>query len=297
MDVIDLREYREEITLYFGGEKNTINAYTLASTLVSIADAIKEANTIINPGFEIEVVVEAFGEGSFKAKVRAFYGSLNNIFSTDQFLLKTIVIGVFVNYLYDVTVAPNADVKVTVSEEYVVVESGNQKVVVPKEVYEKKKEVEKSDKFRESIASVFSSVEKDKNITSFGVMSDFDNKTPDFSIPRNEFASLSSAPLISDKSRDIFEIADLQIVKAVLERSRRKWEFVWRGVRISSPVLHEEFYERFFAHEITIAPGDVLKVRLKIKQQKDSSTGIYTNSSYEVLEVYEHLPRMKQISM
>jgi hypothetical protein len=94
--------------------------------------------------------------------------------------------------------------------------------------------------------------------------------------------------------REIVEIANLQIVRAILQRSNRRWEFVWRGIKIPAPVLDERFYAEFSAHRITIAPGDALKVKLKICQAKDHDTGIFTNARYEVIEVLEHIPRVEQ---
>jgi len=98
-------------------------------------------------------------------------------------------------------------------------------------------------------------------------------------------------------NRVITESAELQIVKAILKKSNRKWEFVWRGITISAPVVHEGFYKEFFAHEITIAPGDTLEVTLAIKQAKDPDTGIYTNVGYEVVEVHGHVPRIRQMPL
>jgi hypothetical protein len=69
---------------------------------------------------------------------------------------------------------------------------------------------------------------------------------------------------------------------------------MWRGVKIAAPVLDGAFYEQFFAHNITIAPGDELKVKLAIKQTRDVRSGIYTNVGYEVIEVYKHVPRVRQ---
>ncbi|GAL31218.1 hypothetical protein JCM19239_6603 [Vibrio variabilis] len=48
MEVVNIAEYSDEIVLHFGGERKKINAYTLATSLVSLSDAIKEANAIIN---------------------------------------------------------------------------------------------------------------------------------------------------------------------------------------------------------------------------------------------------------
>jgi hypothetical protein len=72
---------------------------------------------------------------------------------------------------------------------------------------------------------------------------------------------------------------------------------MWHGVKISAPVLDPTFYTRFRAHVITIAPGDLLKARLAIKQALDPQNGIYSNVSYEVPEVYEHIRRMQQTEL
>src|SRR5574340_502480 len=99
MRVIDVREFESDFVIYFGGEQKRINAYTLASSLVSIADAVKAANSLINPGYDVEVVVEAFGEGSFKAKVRTLYNGASNLFSKDN--LKAIAVSVIASYVYE----------------------------------------------------------------------------------------------------------------------------------------------------------------------------------------------------
>lgn len=62
-------------------------------------------------------------------------------------------------------------------------------------------------------------------------------------------------------------------------------------------MLDDAFFNEFFAHEITIAPGDSIEVKLKIYQVRDEDVGIFTNSRYEVIEVIQHIPRMKQANI
>lgn len=292
MQVVDIREYEEEFVLHFGGERKKINAYTLASSLVSLADAIKEANSIINPGYEVEVLVEAFGEGSFRAKVKTAYKGLQNLFNSNR--LEAIAIGIITSFIYQHTLAPDSDVKVIVNDTQVIIQQGDKQIIVPKTVYEAQKEVEKSEKFRKSISKTFEAVEKDKNITSFGFTKNIDDETPDILIPRKYFPLLSQPIEIEEPQREIQEVADLQIKRAILERTKRKWEFIWRGIKISAPVLCENFYNDFFSHKITVAPGDSLEAVLKIYQSRDEDTGIYTNSKYEVIVVHKHIPRNMQ---
>lgn len=287
-----MREYEEEVVLHFGGERTKINAYTLASSLVSLADAIKEANSIINPGYEVEVLVEAFGEGSFRAKVTTTYKGLKNLFNANR--LEAIAIGIITSFIYQHTLAPDTDVKVIVNDNQVIIEQGDKKIIVPKNVYDAQKEVEKSEKFRKSISNTFQAVEKDNNVTSFGFTKNMDDKEPDINIPRERFAVLSAPIELDEPQREIQEVAELQIKRAILEKSKRKWEFIWRGIKISAPVLDENFYKDFFAHKITVAPGDSFEAVLKIYQNKDEDTGIYTNSKYEVIEIHHHIPRYSQ---
>lgn len=84
MDIVDVREFKEEFVVHFGGEQPRVNAYTLATSLVSLADAIKEANSIINPGYEVEVVVEAIGPGSFRATIKTLAKGLDNLFTKEN---------------------------------------------------------------------------------------------------------------------------------------------------------------------------------------------------------------------
>lgn len=295
MRVIDVRAFESDFVIYFGGEQKRINAYTLASSLVSIADAIKAANSLINPGYDVEVVVEAFGQGSFKAKVRTLYNGASNLFSKEN--LKAIAISVIASYVYEHTLAPDQEVNIVVNTDEVIVEQGDNRIIVPREVHDCVKAAERSEKFTQSIAKVFEAVERDKNVESLGFTPGMDDLIPLISIPRKQFALLSTPPTVEDNQRSIIEVADLHILRAILERGSRKWEFSWRGIKISAPVLDDRFFDDFFAHTIMIAPGDSIEVKLKIYQLRDQDTGIFTNQRYEVVEVLRHIPRMKQVSL
>lgn len=108
------------------------------------------------------------------------------------------------------------------------------------------------------------SLSNDRRVTGLALVPRMDSASPEILIPREAFPQI--VPNVRDEgnTRIIEENSDLQIVKAILERNRRKWEFRWRGVKISAPVLDQQFYTGFFAHSIRIAPGDELKARLII---------------------------------
>jgi len=294
MRTVDVREFEGEFVLHYGTGQTRINAYTLASSLVAFADAIKEANSIVNPGFEVEIVVEAVGPGSFRTKIKTLYTGLDNLFTKEN--LKTIALNIMASYVFIHTLAPDTEINVTVDESQVIIEQGDKKIVIPKDVHDSMKEVEKSEKFRQDIGKAFTAIEKDKAISSFGIVRRMEDEEPDIKINREQFGLLSREIEFEDDTRELVEIAKLQMRRAILERTKRLWEFVWRGMKISAPVVDDKFYDDFFDHKIMIAPGDSLEVKLKIYQVKDPDTGIFTNQKYEVIEVMDHIPRMRQMT-
>jgi len=293
MQTIDIRQVEDEIVLYFGCQGSRINAYTLASALVSFADAAKAANSQINPGYDIEIVVEALGNGSFKAKIRALYRSSRNLFSKKR--AEAIILGILSALIYDHTIAPNHDVKVEIKDDSVVIVQGEKQIIVPRNVYEATKDLKRDPEVKRAVSSFFRALDQDAAVESIGISTKMDAPPPELQVQRNNIHDAAMAPEeIVPNSRSVPEQAEIQILKAILERSKRRWEFSWRGIRISAPVNDANFYDAFFAHRIKIAPGDTLEVKMLIHQVLDPDTGVYTNDDYEIVEVLNHIPRLTQ---
>ncbi len=295
MRVVDIAQFENSVVIHFDTEDTRINAYTFASTLVALADAAKAANTTLNAGCEIEIVVEALGPGSFRALIRALYSSSRNLFANQ--VVVGLVLGVLGNYIYERTLALDNKIIVEVKTDEVLIQKGSDRIVVPRKVYDATRRVEKNPQFVKAITRTFEAVAGDEKVRSLGLVASMDAPPPSIPIPRSTLVMLAAESPEDPDSRVITEQAELQIVKAILKKSNRKWEFVWRGITISAPVTHEQFYVDFFAHAITIAPGDTLEVTLAIKQAKDPDTGIYTNVGYEVVQVHGHIPRIRQMPL
>lgn len=295
MRVIDISQFENSVVIHFDTEDTRINAYTFASTLVSLADAAKAANNAINFGCEIEIVLESLGPGSFRAHIRAIYSSAKNLFSNQ--IVLGVVIGVLGNYIYERTLAVDEKVIIEVKTDEVIIQKGQDRIIVPRIVYDATKKAEKNPQFVKAMTRTFEAIAADDKIKGVGLVSSMDSPPPQIIIPKSTLQMMANDIPEDPDARVIYEQVDLQIIKAILEKSKRKWEFMWRGIKISAPVVHEHFYVNFFAHEITIAPGDFLQAKLAIKQTKDPQTGIYSNLGYEVVEVYDHIPRIKQTAL
>jgi hypothetical protein len=289
MTEIRIEKELSEIILYFGTKQKAINAYTLASTLVSIADALKEANLQINPGYDVEVLITDLGSGSFKAVIKTIFTNAKNLFSIND--VKGFILGILASFIYDHYFATKPNVIVNVTPEYVIVQQADERVVIHKDVYQATKEIaEKQTKFKDKISSAMKALHDDKEIESIAFMQNTEDE-PKIVIPYDNFKNfVIEKENIDDEDSEkpIIETTTLQITRAILENNARKWEFVWHGQRIPAPVIDDAFYKKFSEHHIKIAPGDTLDVRLKIYQKRIEGTEIYENKRYEVIEVIKH---------
>lgn len=290
MAVLELTNDADRFVLYFQTPKHEVNAYALAAAITGLANSVKTANAVINPGYQIEVLVESLPDGSFQTVIKTVLSSAKNIFASEA--SKAIIYGVISTYIYEHYIDYKEPVKVEVTGDLVIIKSGNEKIIVPKATYEATKSVEKSEKFQSSIGAMFDGISLDTNVKGIGLKNNPDRNEPPIIIPRDYFQLFESRS--EEMESVIVEEASLEISRAILSRGLRKWEFFWRGIKISAPVLDNVFYDEFFAHDITIAPGDCLVVDLKIVQKEDPDTGILMNQRYEVIKVKEHIPRLNQ---
>ena len=292
MTTVEVRREIDRFVLYFDTPKHEVNAYALASALVGLADAVREANSVVNPGHVVEVVVEALSDGSFKATVRTVYTKAKDLFSHTA--VQTIIFGIISTHIYEKGIKTETPPKITVTEDLVTIEIGKDKIIVPKNVYEAKRQVEKSERFNNAVGKMFDAAASDPNVIGIALAEYGGDQPPPLTVPREMFAIFQTEQAIDEHTREIVEITHVEINRAIMERGRRRWEFFWRGIRIAAPILDERFFDKFFAHEITIAPGDSLHVALRIVQEKNRDTGIFVNVRYEIAEVYGHVPRPKQ---
>ena len=210
MATLQVREFENTFVIHFGGEFTRVNAYTLASTLVGIADAAKAANAVLNPGYEVEIVVDAFAPGSFKATVRAIYTTAGNLFSQEN--LKAIALSVVAAFIYEHTLSPSTATTVTVGTDEVVIVQGDTRIVVPREIHEATQQVERSPNFRKGVADALRTVDADPQVRSIGFAPRPTDSKPPLEIPHERFAYLPqflSEPDTDERVLD--EITDLRI--------------------------------------------------------------------------------------
>lgn len=159
--------------------------------------------------------------------LRSIYKEARNLFSAQS--VRAVVLSVIANFIYERACSVDHGIKVEVSAKEVVIESGKNKVVVPREVYDATRIAEQNPQFSRAIDKTFEAVSADEHVKGIGIVPTMDSPRPDFLISQSILHDLDIEIDVSHEpdTRTIQEQCDLQIIKAILERSSRKWEFIY----------------------------------------------------------------------
>lgn len=283
----------DAFSVRFGGEAAQIDVYTLSMALTGLVDAMRHINDLVSPDYELEVVVEGTSDGSFIARLRT-RKTARTIFKR---VIEPVVLGLLVNYLYQVLSYEKPTYHIEGNE--LVVETSQEVMRFPKAVFDHKDEVARSPDVARSVGKAIDAVEEDEAVKSLGLESS-KRKQSFIEIPRADFSrALDRLRVASDTTmnlgldssqprsvRKTIERVQLAIIKVVLKRSRRKWQFNLDGRDISASITDNSFFDRLQSREISISQGDSLDADLATTQYFDEDANVWRDASFEVVKVH-----------
>jgi hypothetical protein len=253
---------------------------------------LQAINRQLNPESGIEIAIDAVGASSFRAKLKTSASKVTGLFKRRA---PELVIGVLAAFIYEKLFS--TPIQVVVRDDSYIVQHGADRIVLPKAVYDATKALPRPEEVDRHITRAFDVLEEDPSVTELGLTPHIADQQPVAIIPRASFGQLSKPGVPNrptPRSRSITESAQLVVVRAVLERSDRKWQFIWNGHRISAPIKDQTFFDRLAARQFEFGQGDTLGVELAIHQTLDEASGAYINDYYEVVRVVSHTPGPKQ---
>jgi hypothetical protein len=283
----------DSIVVHFGGPASRIDAYTFANSLIGFADTSRAISSTIDPGQEIEIVIEAYGPGSFRTIVRRIRRDYGGVLSRGA---EQVFWAIVATAIYENVLKRDVQPSITVNTNEVIIIHAHDRVIVPRQVYDAAQNSKKNPAVQDGLERTFRPLEQDKNVTNFGLTSKIDDTEPIVRIPRSEFPLYTSPSVISEVSsteRVRKENARLYILKAWLNHAKRKWSFEWNGVPISAPITDTDFLDRLDRREHLLGAGDALDVEITFKQAYDAGLGVYVNEpdSFFVTKVIRPVPR------
>lgn len=298
MGTVDLRTLDDDqIVIHYGGSLNSVDAYTFANSLIAFADTARSVSDAVSPGDgRTEVRVEALGPGSFRAVIKRIPTGLTGFFRRGAENL----FWAYVAFLIIDKIHGNTEAQLQVSDDQVIITRGHDRIIVPRQVYEKSSELKKNPDVQKNITKTFEIIEEDEAIENFGLTRRASDVEPLVQVDRREFPRLASQPERAVQARDGLKFQDkteqarLLVLKLWLKPSTsRKWSFEWNGVPISAPIKDVGFLAKLDRRDLVIGAGDALDVELAWVQVFDEQINMYVNdqSTFEVVRVIDVIQR------
>ena len=279
---------QETLTVKFDGQQHQVDLQTFANSVLNFASVLKEANRKLG-GDSIKIEIKAPEKGSLLVDiVTTITSTTTSIFSQNNTAYVASLIEV-VGGLYGVhkfiTGRSVKEIKKEDNSIKIKLED-NSEMTVAENVYNI---YINTPSIPTSISQNFSALDNDPAVSKFEVLTNKNTKI--IEVDKEDYARLSiKQQFETENSKKIIESADLLVYKIVFDKTDRKWEFLYRGNRISANISDENFYKLIDGGE-SFAKGDMLKVDLQINQVLDETIGAYVNQSYQIMKVIEHIKR------
>lgn len=282
----------DTIVLHFGGPEGSIDAYTLAEALIGFADMARAISATVDPGTDIEILVEATGPGSYRTRIRRIKKDYGGLLAVGG----TLFWGIVSNYIYDNYVKNDPPPQVIVNADGTIVKTGKYTIVITSAIQSGTENAKKNPAVQSGLAKTFAALEADENVKDFGITGSIGDPEPKFNIPRADFPRIAQRPAKIDEeptSRTTKKRARLFVLKAWLNHAKRKWSFEWNGEPVSAPISDAKFLDQVDRREVLLGAGDALDVELHFKQTYDKTLGVWINdpASFVVTRVIKAVSR------
>jgi len=282
-----------DFKIKFDGQQHQVDANVLISSLIHTTTIVQEVNRYLNSGKKIEIKVKALEKGSFLCHIELIetaLDSLKNLLTKDNIEVGSAIVGTLVGLIElkkflkgkkPTKVQPEGDTTRIVNKD------GNVFIIenATFNIYENSPVV------KDALALNFDALNNDPAITGYEITDK--NEKPLVRVSKNEFTDLSQkSEEIEEGERKLIEAATVNVVRVSFEESL-KWDFYYRGIKISAKISDPKFYELIDKGE-AFAKGDILEVELQISQKFDESVNTFVTKSYQVNKIIRHLSRNEQ---
>ncbi|MBK7682987.1 MAG: hypothetical protein KA347_01320 [Bacteroidia bacterium] len=282
-----------DFKIKFDGQQHQVDANVLVSSLIHTTTIVQEVNKYLNSGKKIEIKVKALEKGSFLCHielVETTIDSLKNLLTKDNIevgaAIVTTVVGI-IELKKFLKGKKAKEVQKQGDRTKIINKDGNVLIIenATFNIYEHSPVV------KDALAQNFDALNNDPAITGFEITDKNENAL--VRVDKSEFVELSQkSEEVEEGERKIVEAATVNVVRVSFEESL-KWDFYYRGIKISAKIADPSFYELIDKGE-AFAKGDVLEVELQIHQKFDESVNTFVTKSYTVNKIVRHLSRNEQ---
>lgn len=297
----------KRIQIKFEGQSHQIDVNTLASSLVIFSETLKEINSELRTGKNIDIKIEALAPGSFEIHTIVSAVNGNDLLSAIATVegVRSIATGA-ITHTYAGIVKLRSWLKKEETGEVVetkqegdtttITTTNGNTYICDNVIYNT---YATSQAVNDAISDQFRILEEDPAIEGLSLRTEEES----FSIPKKDFTNLAQKVEIpgENKKKETKASQTVYVVKPVLEKSTtRRWEFIWNGNRVSANISDTKFLEGVESGEHRFGTGDKMTVDLQISQVLNPVYNAWINESYQITLVHDHTLREdppKNISM
>lgn len=285
-----------EFKLKFDGKPNEVDAYTLVKSLTGITSMIEEINEEVGGGVRLKISVKALDKGSFLVHlglgpettqvIQTLLASFD--FDTVYKIVGTLVGFFTLRKLLKGEKPRNIEDK---GSEYQITTNHGNIFVMDKRTYNI---YTTNSRVNDALGSTFEALSNDPSVTGFEVLDEKDKKL--FDVQRNDFEGMSVQSELIEENKKITSVSAVLTIFKVIFEDKYKWEFYYKGNKISAKIIDPEFFKRIDSGE-GFSKGDCLEVELQIEQLFDAAANTFVNKYYQVNRVLKHIPRGSQTKL
>ena len=282
-----------DFKIKFDGQQSQVDANVLISSLIHTTTIIQEINKELNSGKKIEIKVKALEKGSFLVHlelIETALESLKNLLTKENIEFAAAIITTLVGIIELKKFLKGRKAKrIERKGDKTEIENNDGNILIVDNatfnIYENNPTV------KDAVSQNFEVLNEDPSVSGFEI-TDKNEKTI-VRVDKSEFPEMAlKSEDINKDERQSTQAAILNIVRLSFE-DNLKWDFYYKGNKISAKIADPNFYELIDRGE-AFAKGDTLEVDLQINQKFDESVNTFINKSYQVNKIIRHLSRNEQ---
>jgi hypothetical protein len=279
-----LNEFTDELIIVYGMDGHQINVDTLTGSITSFTNALYRINSILYPDHEVEFVIESFQTGSFKAIIKKLRHAAGNEFIIPLFAHLIFLSG---EKLAEGGLQSHKDpyaTEISADGQWVVFHDRGKTFVLPKDLIENYNQVRKDSQTNGLLREGYDAVKKDNKVNYLEFLPKASEKDG-IKTNREDFDKIIGGREQNSESVT-HDQTPLEIIQTSHERNNPKWDFYWKGQKISATIEDQGFIINYF-HRRIIKNGDFILVKLIENKKNDFYTDSLMHSTFRIIEVYE----------
>lgn len=271
--------------LKFEGQTHSIDAATLACVLMQYQAIVEEANKQMSGGTkEIKLQVNAIKQGSFIVDISVVQSIIQQLFSASTMeyaaSLATVTASAFVLYKKFKGRKIKTDEEKETAKTILNINDKSKNVVI---------NIYNSRATRKAVSKSMEVADADQSVEGFSIQNHDTDEPTTFN--RADFKEYIYTDFDNEEEtpeeRIIEKDTILTIVGLNFERNSR-WQFMFDGFKISVLVKDGALMKKIDEGE-RFGKGDAISVKLKIQQRYNKDYRAYENTSYKIVEFYNHI--------